>query len=281
MEKGKTIIKVKTPTKWVSSLLLKEKPNGELRVCLDPTDLNKAIMRDHHPIPVVDDIIPELGDSDLFTKLDLKDGYWHVKLTEEASYLTTFNTPFGRYRFLRMPFGLKMSQDVFQHKVEETYNSCEGTIGISDDLTVHGKGEPNHDRRLHEVMETTRRNNLCLNYEKVEVKKPSVKFFGNIFSAAGVSADPDKVAAITALRPPETKTELKTFLGMVNYLQRFIPRLAENTALLRTSDKKDVQFTWDLSYQGCFENVKSLVKNNTLQHVTGILWPKKGGNTTM
>ena len=218
------LAKVNTPTKWVSSVLLRTKPNGDLRVCLDPTDLNKAIMRDHHPIPVVDDIIPELGNSDVFTKLDLKDGYWHVKLTEQSSFLTTFNTPFGRYRYLRMPFGLKMSQDVFQHKVEETYNSCAGTIGISDDITVHGKGESSHDHRLHEVMETTRRNNLCLNYEKVHVKKPSVKFFASIFSAEGMKADPDKIAAITALRPPETKTELKTFLGMVNYLQRFIPR---------------------------------------------------------
>ena len=69
------LAKVNTPTKWVSSVLLRTKPNGDLRVCLDPTDLNKAIMRDHHPILVVDNIVPELGNSDLFTKLDLKDGY--------------------------------------------------------------------------------------------------------------------------------------------------------------------------------------------------------------
>ena len=79
-----------------------------------------------------------------------------------------------------------------------------------------------------------------------------------------MKADPDKIAAITALRPPETKTELKTFLGMVNYLQRFIPRLAENTAPLRALDKKDVQFTWDSSHQECFDNVKSLVADDLL-----------------
>ena len=106
-----------------------------------------------------------------------------MKLTEEASFLTTFNTPFGRYRYLRMPFGLKMSQDFFQYKIDETYGPCEGTIGISDDITVYGRGDKNHDFHLHGTMERTRQANLCLNYEKVCVKQPSVKFFGNIYSA--------------------------------------------------------------------------------------------------
>ena len=166
-----------------NSLVVETKPSGDIRVCLDPIDLNKAILREYHPIPVVDDIIPEMKDSDLFTKLDLKDGYWHVKLTEESSYLTTFATPFGRYRYNRLPFGLCVSQDIFQFKVDQTYGNCEGTIGISDDITCHGKGDLQHDRRLHSAMERTRQANLCLNYEKLIVKKKEVKFFGNIYSA--------------------------------------------------------------------------------------------------
>ena len=112
MEKRGIIKKVKGPTRWVNSLVVETKPNGDLRVCLDPSDLNKAIVREYHPIPAVDDIVPQLKDSDLFTKLDLKDGYWHVRLTEESSFLTTFATPFGRYRYDRLPFGLCVSQDV-------------------------------------------------------------------------------------------------------------------------------------------------------------------------
>ena len=103
MEKRGIIKKVEEPTQWVNSLVVETKPNGDLRVCLDPSDLNKAIVREYHPIPVVDDIVPELKDSDLFTKLDLKDGYWHIRLTEESSFLTTFATPFGRYRYDRLP----------------------------------------------------------------------------------------------------------------------------------------------------------------------------------
>ena len=111
-------------------------------------------------------------------------------------------------------------------------------------------------------MEKTRSANLCLNYEKIRVKQKSIKFFGHIYSADGVTADPEKVAAIVALRPPENKSEMKTFLGMVNYLQQFIPRLSEHTALLRTLEKKDVRYTWGPSYQECFDRVKSLVANS-------------------
>ena len=262
VQKG-IIKKVQEPTPWVNSLVIETKPaTGELRVCLDPADLNNAILREYHPIPVVEDIVPELRGSDLFTKLDLKDGYWHVKLTEESSYLTTFSTPYGKYRYLRLPFGLKVSQDVFQYKVDETYSSCEGTIGISDDITCHGKGDVQHDLRLHTAMEETRKANLCLNYEKLIVKQSAVKFFGNIYSADGVKADPEKVEAINALRPPETKGEVKSFLGMVNYLQKFIPRLSEHTKLLRELERKGVHFTWSPEHQQAFENIKLLVSDN-------------------
>ena len=94
---------------WVNSLAIREKPNGSLRICLDPKDLNKAIKQEHHPIPTLDDITPRLLGSTLFSKLDAKQGYWNVKLDEESTLLTTFNTHKGRYKFLCMPFGLKMS----------------------------------------------------------------------------------------------------------------------------------------------------------------------------
>ena len=242
MEENGIISRVTEPTEWVNSLVVETKPSGDLRICLDPTDLNRAVVREYHPIPVVEDIVPELNGSDHFTKLDLMDGYWHIKLTEESSYLTTFSTPFGKFRYNRLPFGLNVSQDVFQRKVDETYDPCEGTIGISDDITVHGKGAEHHDQRLHAAMERTRECNLCLNYRKLLVKQHTVKFFGNIYSAEGVRADPDKVKAITAMRPPESKSEVKSFLGMVNYLQKFIPRLSEHTKPLRDLEKKGVHF---------------------------------------
>lgn len=114
MESLNIIQKFTEPTQWVSSLVVVEKPNGKLRVCLDPKDLNRAILRPHYPMKTLEDVLPQLSKARFFTKLDARSGYWTIKLSEASSYLTTFNTPFGRYRYLRLPFGLKSSQDEFQ-----------------------------------------------------------------------------------------------------------------------------------------------------------------------
>ena len=96
MEREGIIAKVTEPSDWVDSLVIREKPNGTLRLCLDPKDLNEAIKRDHYPTPTLEEITPKLTGAKLFSKLDAQNGYWNVKLDEESSYLTTFNTPDGR-----------------------------------------------------------------------------------------------------------------------------------------------------------------------------------------
>ncbi|XP_029656885.1 uncharacterized protein K02A2.6-like [Octopus sinensis] len=121
MEKKEIITKVTRPTDWVNSIVIKEKPNGTLRICLDPRDLNKALKRKYHPIPTLEEITPSLAGSKIFSKLDASNGYWNIKIDKESSKLTTFNTPFGRYRFNRLPFGLKreLSQTPLKSKPSE------------------------------------------------------------------------------------------------------------------------------------------------------------------
>ena len=194
MESQDIIAKVTQPTDWVNSLVIREKENGRLRLCLDPKDLNKAIKREHHPIPTLEEITPKLSGAKLFSKLD-----------DESSYLTTFNTPFGRYRFLRMPFGLRMSQDIFQFKIDETYRDCLGAIGIADDVTVYGKNDKEHDLHLHETMERTRQAGIKLNDEKCDIKTKECNFFGILYTPDGVKPSPDKVRAIGSLEPPKDK----------------------------------------------------------------------------
>ncbi|GFR78203.1 enzymatic polyprotein [Elysia marginata] len=119
-------IKEGEPTEWVNSLVYREKANGRLRLCLDPKDLNRAILREHHKTPTLEEILPNLSGAKYFSILDAKCGYWNVVLDKESSRLTTFISPFGRYKFLRMPFGLKMSQDIFQSKIDQTFEGCSG-----------------------------------------------------------------------------------------------------------------------------------------------------------
>lgn len=96
--------KVTEPIDWVNSLAVVENPNGKLRICLDPKDLNAAIKRPHYPMPTLEDALSKMTGAKFFSKLDARSGYWQLKLSPESSYLTTFNTAYVRYRFLRLPF---------------------------------------------------------------------------------------------------------------------------------------------------------------------------------
>ena len=111
--KKNIIAPVMDPTDWVSSLVVVEKKNGKLRLCIDPKDLNNNLKRSHFPLPTLDEIIDDLHESKVFSTFDCRNGFWQVKLTDESSYLTTFNSPFGRYRWLRMPFGLSSASEEY------------------------------------------------------------------------------------------------------------------------------------------------------------------------
>ena len=113
IEDLKIITPATIPTEWVSSITYPRKPDGMLCICLDPRDLNKAIIREHYKAPTLKEIFHKLADATEFSKLDAKDRFWSIHLDNASSYLATFNTHKGRYRFLRMPFSLKMAQDIF------------------------------------------------------------------------------------------------------------------------------------------------------------------------
>lgn len=147
METKKIIEKVRT--KGQGKIFCFEKSNGWLRIWLDPRDLNQASKKRNYPTPTLKDITPELTGSKMFCKLEAKNGYWNGK---ESTLLAKFNTPFIRYKFLRLPFGLKNSQDIIQKKIDETYRKCWGAMGITDDIQIYHKDKADHDLHLNEAM---------------------------------------------------------------------------------------------------------------------------------
>ena len=168
--------------------------------------------------------------------------------------LTTFNTPYGRYCFRRLPFGLISAKDVFQKKVDQTFEDLPGVIAIADDIVVFGKTEAEHDKHLDDVMKRRQQVGLCLNPDKCVVKSDRIKFFRNYLSSNGLEPDPDKIAAIvTANRC------LGTFLGMANYLIQYTANLATKTAVLRDLTKKESVFVWGPEHQKAFDSVKETI----------------------
>ena len=267
MEAQGVIRKITEPTDWVSSMTISKKANGRLRICLDPKELNQAIKRCHHKSPTVEEITHQLHGAQYFSKMDAKNGYWSIRLDKESQLLTCFNSPFGRYVYERMAFGLVMSQDVFKHRMDQFLERCPGTIGIADDIIVFGKTEEEHDKNLHHLMQEAASYGLMFNSDKCAIKTDQIIFFGMVYDKHGVHPDPGKVESIKSMEPPTNKTEVQEFIGMVNYLAPFIPSLSDQTADLRNLLKNDVPFVWNESYQKSFQNVKDQICTSaTLQY---------------
>ena len=245
---------VKEHTEWINLIVSVKKPDDSLR--LDPTDVNKAIKRNQWYSRTVDDILPELAGLKYFSLLDTKLGYWHVPLDGESSFLTTFNTPWGKYRWLRLPFGQKVAGDVFQERINRVLKSVPNITGITEDILCHGNVEVTHDATVITLLETARANNLTFNANKFVFKSQDCPFFGGNLTPSGYKMDSKKVQAITEMKPPENLKVLQSFLGLVNYLNRFSLALAELTAPLRVLCKKDTLFACESTQQAAFEATK-------------------------
>ena len=148
MECMEVITHVDQPMDWVPSITYVQKANGKLCLCLDSHDLNVAICCDHHKTPTVEEVAHEFAHSCYFTNLDTHHRYWSIILDQESSLLMTFNSPFRRYCFLHLPFALVCSQDIFQKKMDQILEECQGCIGIADDITVHGHTKAEHNAHL-------------------------------------------------------------------------------------------------------------------------------------
>ena len=222
MEALRVIRKADEPTEWVSSLVVVQKPNGKVRVCLDPRDLNKAIQREHYPMKTVEEVAAELSDAKVFSVPDATSGFWHMKLDEASTQLLTFNTPFGRYQYLRMPFGINSAPEVFQKKMTQAFEDLSSVKTIADDILIWGKDEDEHNFRLEQVLKRSRKVGLKLNRSKMKIMTTEVPYIGHILTANGLKPDPSKVQAVEEMPSPADKPALLRFLGMVNYMSKFI-----------------------------------------------------------
>lgn len=255
LERSEIIVRETEPTEWVNSMVCVRKKNGKVRICIDPTDLNKAILREHYPMNTIDEVATRLHGSKYFTTLDANMGYYQVKLSEKSSKLTTFNTPFGRYRYLRMPMGARCSSEVFQREMEKHFGAMEGVEIVVDDILVHGKTLEEHNKRLKTVLEKARSINLKLNKEKCVFAKPEVNYVGHKLTGEGLKPTDERVAAILKMKEPENQSELLTVLGMLSYVAKFIPGLSELNAPLRDLKNQEV-WEWSPEASEAFAKIK-------------------------
>ncbi|XP_064647478.1 uncharacterized protein K02A2.6-like [Lineus longissimus] len=247
------------PTPWVNQMVVTEKKSGDLRICLDPRELNRALQREHFPMPVLEDKLHKMASSRVFSKLDLSSGYWHVELDEESSLLMTFQTRFGRFRWRCLPFGLSVSSEIFQKKLLEAIDGLPGVECISHDVVVHGPDTETHDRNLDAFLTRCREKGIKLNLSKLELRLSRIAFMGHQITDKGLGIDPGKVRAIEQMPRPDNLEALRRFLGLANYLAKFLPNLTSETTPMRNLTKKDVPFSWSMAQEETFNKVKKLV----------------------
>ena len=229
-------------------------------MCLDPKDLNKAIKREYYRIPTMQEIASKFSGKKVFSTLDLKDRYWQIQLDEESSLLCTFNTPFGRYRFTRMPFGIRSASEVFQKHNEAAFADIPGLHIVADDLIIAANDIDEHDKILHQVLQRAEDKNIKLNFDKLQLRMNEVKYLGTIVTPNGIKPDPAKVEAILGMSTPTDKAGVRHLLGMINFLAAHIPDMSTIiTAPVRDLLKSDVLFQWGPEQVKALEKIKEIL----------------------
>ena len=170
-----------------------------------------------------------MGRAKYFTKLDARMAFWQAPLKEESQKLYTFNTPFGRYCYRCLPYGITSASEVLHKTVQQIFHDTDGMKVYIDDLVIWGQSKEQHDDRLFQVLDRAKQVNLTLNLNKCEFRVRKITYLGEVLSEDGVQPDPEKIRAITEMPRPCTKKDVQGLLGMANYVSKFIPHLANRT----------------------------------------------------
>ena len=160
------ITEVTEPTDWCAGMVIVPKPNGQVRLCVDLTKLNANVRRERHVLPSVETTLAQLGGARYFSKLDANSGFWQIEMAPESSKLTTFITPFGRFKFNRLPFGITSAPEHFQRRMSQILAGMEGAVCLIDDILVYGSTKAEHDHRLLAVLKKIEEAGLTLNKDK-------------------------------------------------------------------------------------------------------------------
>ena len=258
------------PTPWVSAIVPVPKQSpGEVRICTDGRAANQAIRRSRHACPTIDDLVVELNNAKIITKLDLKSGYNQLVIEPESRYITTFCTHVGMFRYKRLSLGINAASEIFQREISKLICGAQGAINFSDDIIVHGSTQEQHDARLNDVLRRLSGAGLTLNAAKCEFSRPELDFYGLHFSAGGMSIQQQKLEALLNAAQPKTPSEVKSLLGLANYCTRFINNLSTIIKPLQELCKPKTPFAWTQEHDESLSAFKNALSNQEVSYFDG------------
>ena len=242
---------------WSSPVILIPKKDGKKRMCIDYRKLNKITVQENWPIPRILDILDRISGSIWFTALDLKSGYWQIKMAKNSIEKTAFSTPDGHYEFLRLPFGLKNAPAEFSRIMYMILGDLDFVEIYLDDITIHSRTFKDHLKHVRIVFDRLKDANLKLNGEKCMWFAKVIKVLGHIVSNNSVSMDPEKIKAIDERAPPTNVKQLQQFLGLCNYYRRFIKDFAKLANPLFALLTKEAKWNWSDECNKSFNDLKT------------------------
>ena len=186
MESMNVISKVEEPTPWCAGMVVVPKKTGTIRICVDLKPLNESVQREVHPLPAVDDTLAQMAGAKVFSILDAHSGFWQVPLAPSSRLLTTFLTPYGRYCFNKLPFGICSAPKHFQRQMEKTLIGVEGVLCHMDDVLVFGRTKEEHDARLEAILQKLQSAGVTLNPNKCQFGKTELRFLGHLITEQGI-----------------------------------------------------------------------------------------------
>lgn len=258
------IIEKANTVSWGTPLVTVMKGNGKLRVCGDySVTINPVIKDQNYPLPKIDDIFQSLQGGKQFSKIDLSEAYFQLRVDDETADLLAWSTHKGVFRVKRLPFGCKPNTSIFQSVMERTLSGCDGTVIFVDDVVVTGETTELHLKNLKNVFEKLKNAGFTVNKDKCCFFQAKVEFLGYIIDEHGLHKDPRKIEAIRNMPNPTNKTEIKAFCGLINYYGRFVPNVSSVLKPLYELSTKD-NFVWNKQCEKSVIQIKKLIMSDVV-----------------
>ena len=243
---------------WSSPIVLAKKPDGTKRFCVDYTKLNDVTVGDAFPLPNMEDLLLDIGAAKYYSSVDLKSGYWQVRVREEDKAKTAFSVPWGLYEFNVLPFGLKGGPGMFMRLMQQVLGEAQGKYCqcYIDDVIIYSATFEEHVEHLEDILGRIRKAGLKLKRSKCEFIVQKINFLGHVVTTDGITPQQEKTKVIANLEPPRTPRGVREFLGMASFYRRFVKDFSKVAKPLTNLTRKDVTFQWTPQCQEAFQSLK-------------------------
>ena len=244
---------------WSSPIVLAKKPDGSKRFCIDYKKVNDVTVGDAFPLPNIEDLLSNLGKAKFYSSVDLKSGYWQVRMREEDKAKTAFAVPWGLYEFNVLPFGLKGGPGMFMRLMQQVLGDTQGRYCqcYIDDVVIYSATFEEHLEHLEDILGRIRKAGLKLKRSKCEFIVQKINFLGHVVTTQGITPQSEKTKVIDNLEPPKTVKGVREFLGMASFYRRFVPDFSKVAKPLTNLTRKDVSYKWTQQCQEAFQKLKA------------------------